>query len=177
MIPYRVVRSGRKTIAIQVGPDGTVTVRAPLRVSDRALAALTEQRRDWIEKTVEKQKRRAAENPPPTAAEIEALRRRAKAELPPKVEKYAAVMGVAPTGVRITSAKTRFGSCSGKNSLSFSCLLLRYPEAAVDYVVVHELAHIRHHDHSAAFWAEVEKYLPDYRARRALLRQPPTQEE
>ena len=63
-----------------------------------------------------------------------------------------------------------FGSCSGKNRLSFSLYLMAYPETAIEYVVVHELAHIRHHDHSPAFYREVEAYLPDWRARRALLR-------
>ena len=79
-------------------------------------------------------------------------------------------MGVTPTRITITRAKTRFGSCSGKNSVSFSCHLMLYPDAAVDYVVVHELTHIRHHDHSAAFWAEVERFMPDYRERKKLLK-------
>lgn len=72
-----------------------------------------------------------------------------------------------PAGITITAARTRFGSCSGKNRLSFSLYLMAYPEAAIEYVVVHELAHIRHHDHSPAFYREVEAYLPDWRARRA----------
>ena len=63
-----------------------------------------------------------------------------------------------------------WGSCSGKNSISFSWRLMQYPEAAIDYVVVHELAHIRHHNHSAAFYSFVEKILPDYRERARLLR-------
>ena len=79
-------------------------------------------------------------------------------------------MGVQPTGITVTAARTRFGSCSGKNRLSFSLYLMAYPETAIEYVVVHELAHIRHHDHSPAFYREVEAYLPDWRARRALLR-------
>ena len=83
---------------------------------------------------------------------------------------WAQRMGVQPAGITITAARTRFGSCSGKNCLSFSLYLMAYPEAAIEYVVVHELAHIRHHDHSPAFYREVEAYLPDWRARRALLR-------
>ena len=90
--------------------------------------------------------------------------------LPGKVAAYARRMGVAPASVRITSARTRFGSCSAKNGLCFSWRLMQYPEAAVDYVVVHELAHIRHHDHSPAFYAFVAQFLPDYRQRAALLR-------
>ena len=96
---------------------------------------------------------------------------RDRTELPPKVAHYAQMMGVQPTGMTITSARTRFGSCSGKNRICFSWRLMDYPEAAVDYVVVHELAHIVHKNHGPQFWALVGQYMPDYRARRALLRE------
>ena len=94
----------------------------------------------------------------------------AKAILPSKIERYAQRMDVEPTGLTITSAKTRFGSCSGKNRLSFSWRLMAYPEAAIDYVVVHELAHIRYKDHSRAFYGFIESVLPDYRDRIRLLK-------
>ncbi|MBQ7689438.1 MAG: M48 family metallopeptidase [Clostridia bacterium] len=165
-----VMRSERKTLAIRVRPDGTVTVRAPLHMPDKEIAAAVEKHGGWIEKTAARLRENAARFPALTPEEIRALRARAKDLIPQRVAYYSAVMGVQPAGVRITGAKTRFGSCSPKNALSFSYLLLRYPPEAVDYVVVHELAHIRHHDHSPAFWAEVEKYMPDYKARRALLR-------
>ena len=90
--------------------------------------------------------------------------------LPKLTERYSEIMGVHPAGVRITGAKTRFGSCSSKNTICFSYLLMLYPREAVEYVVVHELAHIRHHDHSAAFYREVAAVLPDYRERSRLLR-------
>ena len=96
--------------------------------------------------------------------------RRAKEILPPKVAHYAALLGVEPTGLTVTSARTRFGSCSGKNRLSFSWRLMDYPEEAIDYVVVHELCHIRHHDHSPAFYDLIASVMPDHKARRALLR-------
>lgn len=108
-----------------------------------------------------------------TPALIRELTERAKREIPPRVSFYAEKMGVEPTGIRITAARKRFGSCSGKNSLCFSCLLMQYPPEAVDCVVVHELAHIRHHDHSAAFYAFIHSVMPDYRTREALLKQPP----
>ena len=102
--------------------------------------------------------------------EQEALRRQAKTLLPQRVAYWAGVMGVRPTGIKITSARTRFGSCSGKNSLCFSLYLMAYPSEAIEYVVVHELAHIRHKNHSPAFYAEVERYLPDWRQRQTLLK-------
>ena len=79
-------------------------------------------------------------------------------------------MGLAPTAVKITSARTRFGSCSSKNSLCFSLYLMQYPPEAIDAVVVHELCHMRHRNHSPAFYAEVERWLPDYREREKLLK-------
>ena len=82
-------------------------------------------------------------------------------------------MGVMPTGLHITAARTRWGSCSGKNSLCFSLFLMRYPPEAIDAVVVHELAHIRHKNHGPDFYRFVEKTLPDYRQRIALLKQSP----
>ena len=96
--------------------------------------------------------------------------KRAKAILPGKIQQYARRMGVCPTGLTVTSAKTRFGSCSGKDRLSFSWRLMAYPEAAIDYVVVHELAHIRYKDHSRAFYRFIESVMPDYRDRIRLLK-------
>ena len=95
----------------------------------------------------------------------------AKEKIPPRVAYFADVMGVKPKSVRITSAKKRFGSCSPKNALCFSLYLMQYPDDAIDYVVVHELAHVLHHDHSARFWSTVARYMPDYKRRRAPLKE------
>jgi len=87
------------------------------------------------------------------------------------IEKHADRWGLIPTSVRITSAMTRWGSCSGKNGLNFSYRLAMLPLEAIEYVVVHELAHIRHHNHSAAFWNYLGQMLPDYQQRRQWLKQ------
>ena len=79
-------------------------------------------------------------------------------------------MGVTPTGLKVTSAQKRYGSCSGKNSLCFSCFLMRYPEEAIDLVVVHELCHIREKNHGPRFYALLEQHLPDYKERKKLLK-------
>ena len=168
---YTLIRSRRRTLALQVCPDLTVRVRAPLRLSQREIDHFVEAHAAWIDTHLEQQRRRAAAHPEPTERERQLLIDRAKAELPAKVALYAARMGLSPTNVRITGAKTRFGSCSAKNSLCFSWRLMQYPEAAIDYVVVHELAHIVHKDHSPAFHVLVASVLPDHRARRKLLRQ------
>ena len=90
--------------------------------------------------------------------------------LPGKVQYYSSLIGVTPGGITVTGARTRFGSCSGKNNLSFSFYLMRFPEEAIDYVVVHELCHILQHNHGKEFYKEIEKILPDYKEREKLLR-------
>lgn len=170
MTDWRVIRSRRRTVALQVTAEGEVLVRAPLRAPEAALRRFVEQHRDWIARQQTRQAEHRQAYPPLTETETEALRRQAKKTLPPLVEAWARRMGVAPAGVRITAAKKRFGSCSAENRLCFSLYLMRYPPQAVEAVVVHELAHIRHKSHSAAFYAEVERWLPDYRQRQALLR-------
>ena len=87
-----------------------------------------------------------------------------------KVKLYSKRMGVSPSGIKITSAKTRWGSCSGKNSINFSWRLIMADEDIIDYVVVHELAHIKHKNHSPRFWDEVAVYMPDYKDKRTGLK-------
>lgn len=167
---YTVIRSARKTLSLEIDRQGAVLVRAPLRLDDGVIRQFVDAHTAWIERNRQKRLALAERYPSLSDAEIDALRQKAMRVLPPKVEHYAALMGVRPAGVTITAAKTRFGSCSAKNRLCFSLYLMRYPEDAVDYVVVHELAHIRHHNHSPAFYALVARFMPDYRRREALLR-------
>ena len=168
---YTLVRSRRKTLAIEVTREGNLVVRAPLRCPQKTIDSFVAGRRDWIEAALQRQSQRLAAHPPLTESEIESLRQQAKAYLPGRVAIWAQRMGLAPAAVKITSARTRFGSCSSKNSLCFSLYLMQYPPEAIDAVVVHELCHMRHRDHSPAFYAEVERWLPDYRERERLLRQ------
>ena len=168
---FRLVRSRRKTLAIEVTREGAVVVRAPLRCPQKTIDSFVAGRRDWIEAALQRQSQRLAAHPPLTESELESLRQQAKAYLPGRVAIWAQRMGLAPAAVKITSARTRFGSCSSKNSLCFSLYLMQYPPEAIDAVVVHELCHMRHRDHSPAFYAEVERWLPDYREREKLLRQ------
>ena len=170
MTDYRVVRSRRRTVALQVDQSGSVVVRAPMTLPVEEIRTFVEKHETWIHRQQQRQGRYRAEHPEPTPQEQEALRQQAKTLLPQRVAYWAGVMGVRPTGIRITSARTRFGSCSGKDSLCFSRYLMAYPPEAIEYVVVHELAHIRHKNHSPAFYAEVERYLPDWRRRQALLK-------
>ena len=170
MTDYTVIRSRRRTLALEVTRQGTALVRAPLRAADEDIARFVDSHRQWLEKHLAARQAYLAAHPEPSAQQMALWRPQAKALLPPLVAQSAQRMGVQPAGITITAARTRFGSCSGKDRLSFSLYLMAYPPAAIEYVVVHELAHIRHHDHSPAFYREVETYLPDWRARRALLR-------
>lgn len=127
----------------------------------------------WINEHIEKQKSRLSLEKTLDEKRVSELRALAAAELPRRVEYYSEKMGLYPTSVKITSAATRFGSCSGKNSICFSYRLMLYPPEAVDYVVVHELAHIKEKNHSARFYALVGRYMPDYREREKLLKKTP----
>ena len=169
-ITYELIRSRRRTMSVEVDSAGSVLVRVPWLTPKWRVEAFVRERQAWIERARERQARRQ-EKLPDIREEDKALYvKRAKAVLPEKIERYAARMGVQPTGLTVTSARTRFGSCSGKNRLSFSWRLMAYPEAAIDYVVVHELAHIRYKDHSRAFYGFIESVLPDYRDRIKLLK-------
>ena len=173
MEPYELIRSRRKTLALEITRDCRVVVRAPLRASRSQIDIFVRAHADWIAKHLEAQRRRAQLAPPaPPPEELTELKRRARAVLEPRVAYWSGVTGLVPTGMRITAARTRYGSCSGKNSLSFSCFLANYPPQAIDLVVVHELCHIRVKNHGPGFYALLEQYLPDYRERKQLLRRP-----
>ena len=172
MVKYELIRSSRRTLGLEITADLRVVVRAPKRCSMRQIEDFVASHEDWIAKHLAIQARRAeaAAAREVTPEEEARLRHLAKEYIPRRVAQLAPLVGVTPTGVKITSARKRFGSCSGKNSLCFSWRLMQYPSAAIDYVIIHELIHILHHDHSAAFWAAVAQVMPDYKQRQALLR-------
>lgn len=87
----------------------------------------------------------------------------AKVYIPNRVEYYSKIIGVCYNRITIRKQRTRWGSCSSDGNLNFNCLLMLMPHEVIDYVVVHELCHRKHMNHSKAFWAEVEKVLPDYK--------------
>ena len=169
MREYILIRSRRRTLSMEIKKDLTVLVRAPLNCARGEIDRFVQQHEEWIALHMEKQRQRAAAHPEPTEEQRKALIAKAKVQLPPKVARYAAVMGVKPTGITVTGARTRFGSCSGKNRLSFTWRLMDYPDEAIDAVVVHELAHIVHKNHGKEFYALVESVLPDYKQRQKLL--------
>lgn len=170
---YEVIYAPRKTLTLRVLEDLTVVVRAPKGYPKADIDRFVSTHESWIEDTREKQRLRNERESVLSPEQICGLRAKAATQLPQRVAYYAKIMDVTPTGVKITSAKTRFGSCSSKDGLCFSWRLMLYPPQAIDYVVVHELAHIREKNHSPAFYKVVSEVLPDYRQLEELLKTPP----
>ena len=167
---YRLIRSNRKTISMEIASGGEIVVRAPLHAKKKDVDIFVLKHAKWAEDRIQRVIDREKNHPEPDEKEQKALREKAREIILPLAEKYSRLMGVEFTGIKITSAQKRFGSCSGKDSLCFSWRLMLYPMEAVEYVVVHELAHIKHKDHSKAFYAEIERIMPDYKVRQELLR-------
>ena len=170
MTDYTLIRAKRRTMSLQLDRAGNAVVRAPYGVKKEFIDRFVAEHEDWLTRTREKQQARRLAHPEPTDEERKALIARAKEYLPMRVDYWSGIMGLMPTGLKITSARTRFGSCSGKNSLCFSWRLMQYPDEAIDLVVVHELCHIAHYDHGAGFYALLGSILPDHRERMKLLR-------
>lgn len=165
-ISYRVVRSNRRTVAIQITPSGEVVVRCPRHMPIRTVESFVASKTDWIEKHLIRKV--SAEPMPPE--QVKAFAAAAKADFPARVARFAANMGVEYGRITVRAQRSRWGSCSGKGNLNFNCLLMLAPETVRDYVVVHELCHRRQMNHSSQFWAEVERVLPDYRESRKWLK-------
>lgn len=166
---YEVVFSARKTLAIKI-ENGAVIVKAPKGMSKKEIKSIVLKHSGWIEKAILKEKAKREKYEALDSEKIKLLRKQAREYLTPLCERYAKIMNLSYNRISITSAKTRFGSCSSNKNISFSYLLMLYPEEAREYVVVHELAHLVEMNHSRDFYAIVEKYLPDYKARRKLLK-------
>lgn len=212
---YLLVRSQRRTVALEVRPDATLVVRVPNRTPLWYVDRTLEQKASWVEEKLAEARDRlpllprhdfltgerfpylgrdwpftvtAFQATPLTFDEAagfsllasafdrsEALfeswyRARARAVITGRVARYAAVMGVHPARIRITGAEHRWGSCSVSGTVSFAWRLVMAPTDIIDYVVAHELAHLREMNHSARFWAVVAAAIPDYQERRRWLR-------
>lgn len=171
-----VIRSNRKTVAIQVNSDLSVTVRAPRSASEKDIEEILKKKEAWISKHIEKikdAKERFEAEPTEklTREKVIALAEEALKVIPERVEYFAKVIGVTYGKITVRNQKTRWGSCSSKGNLNFNCLLMLAPPEVLDYVVVHELCHRKQMNHSKAFWLEVEKVLPNYKEVRKWLKE------
>ena len=167
-IMYRVIRSRRRSTAIEITRHGEVLVRCPLNLSERNVRTLVQSRMPWIMHHLAK----LPQKPPNalTTVQMEALREKTREAVRRALQMYAPLVGVDYCDVHIRCQKTRWGSCSAKGNLNFNCLLALAPIEVLEYVVVHELCHRKEMNHSPCFWSEVERVLPDYRVQRKWLR-------
>ena len=161
----RIIKSKRKTLSIEVKMD-EVLVRAPQRMTNQQIRVFLEQKREWIDKhqkILQSQAEMVRREPLYTEEDIKEFANKAMQIIPKKVEHYAKIVGVDYGRITIRNQRTRWGSCSSKGNLNFNCLLVLFPDEVIDYVVVHELCHRKHMDHSKAFYAEVERVFPEYK--------------
>ncbi len=173
-ISYELVRSSRRTLSLQIGPAGQVTVRCPKGCSREEIQNFVESKGPWLEKHLTRIQSRPR-LPKLTEGELCALAAQAKQDLPGRVRCFAPLVDVTYGRITIRAQHTRWGSCSGKGNLNFNCLLMLCPPEVRDYIVVHELCHRKEMNHSPRFWAAVGKVLPDYpRQKRWLKENGPT---
>jgi len=211
---FNVIRSRRKTIAVEITKEGGVLVRAPLKLARREVLAFVKQNRAWIARKLAQARVRQEERTPrrflegenfPFLGEQHRLRyvaggeylrklngefllgadlssragdlfrtwyrARAREILEDRVAHFALRMGLTCRSVRITDAKERWGSCTAAGSLNFAWRLVMAPPPVIDYVIVHELAHLVEMNHSRRFWERLGRILPDYAKRRRWLRE------
>ncbi len=166
---YRLIRSKRKTIELSINDEYEPLVKAPLKMSTAEIDKFVEKHKNWIEKQI-KAKQEHTEKFLLSDKEEQDIKAKALPYLTARTNFFAEKMGLKPTGIKITSAKKRFGSCNAKNSICYSWRLMQYPSEAIDYVVVHELSHIIHKNHGPEFYKLIARYLPDYKNREKLLK-------
>ena len=160
-----IIKSRRKTLSLEVRPDGRVVVRAPLRAPKYAIREFVEKHEAWLEKHLkqaEEWREQKKQVEKLTESEIRTLAEKALEVIPERVRYYAPLIGVTYGRITIRNQRTRWGSCSAKGNLNFNCLLMLTPPEVLDSVVVHELCHRREMNHSGRFYEEILKVFPDY---------------
>lgn len=175
MLEIIVKKSFRKTISLSIEDDGVVLVRAPSFLSNARIEKFVQSKEAWLKKSLKKVKDRKEK-----AKEFNALldpnktkeyRERARTLLTERIDYFAEKHGLEYSRIRISSAKTRWGSCNRNNGLNFNWKLLFTPPDVQDYLVVHELAHTIHKDHQASFWRFVKIMHPNYKESQKWLKQ------
>ena len=164
-LQVEIIRSRRRTLCLEIR-EGRLIVRAPLRASGAMIRQFLDEKGPWIEKHLagaRAQEEAKKHVPLLTEEEIRSLALQARALIPDRVAYFARLLGVTYGRITIRCQRTRWGSCSSRGNLNFNCLLMLTPREVLDSVIVHELCHRKHMNHSAAFYTEVLRVLPDYR--------------
>lgn len=151
-----------RRVSINVRPSGEVRLVYPCRMPARRALAFLDEKSEWVLAARERMARKRAALPPPLPPEaqqarLEELRRAAKEDLPPRIARLSAATGLRCAKLSIRASRTKWGSCSGENHISLSLYLMTLPEALRDFVILHELCHTVHHDHSPRFHALLDR--------------------
>ncbi len=158
-----IIRSRRRTLSLEVKPDGRVIARAPMRMKQSDIDRFIGEKSAWIEKHLQKVTTAQLSAEKLTDEDIRSLTEEAQRYIPQRVEHFAPIVGVDFGRITIRNQKTKWGSCSAKGNLSFNCLLMLTPPEVIDSVVVHELCHRKEMNHSKRFYDEVLRVYPDYK--------------
>ena len=154
-------RKGTRRMSIRVHPVKGVSVSIPYMVPFAAALAFFKLKRDWVVQTVSRQKERYKDMPKAEPGQIESMRQQAKAHLPVRLNELAQKYGFIYNKVTIKHNSTNWGSCSTKGNINLNLNIVRLPDALKDYILLHELCHLRHHDHGNAFHLLLEHVCTD----------------
>ena len=155
---YTLIKSWRKTLSITV-KHSEIIVRAPYLTSRSTLERFLFKNQAWIDKKLATQR----DTQPLSMHQIQDLKNKAKTYIPKRVDEIARKFWKTYNRIKITSASTRWGSCTSKKNLNFSYRLMACPKHVIDYVIIHELAHLKEMNHSYKFWKHVSEMKPDYK--------------
>jgi len=164
----KIIRSHRKTLALEISSDASLIIRAPRLMPLFLIKKFIKQKQNWITK---KQKLITEKNQKIKNIKATPIsKKQALDKIIPQVKYYSSLSNFKYKNIKITSAQKRWGSCSVNNNLNFSKRLALAPYKVIDYVVVHELCHIKHKNHSSKFWQEVAKLMPNYKTHQKWLK-------
>lgn len=167
-------RSKRKSVAIKITADMQIVVFVPLYVSGNEIERMVISKSKWIDEHMLKVQSTIDERSKLekiTFEQVKELADQAVEYIPKRVKYYAEKENFVYNKITIKNLVSRWGSCSTKGNLNFNCLLMLTPDYVIDYIVVHELCHLREMNHSEKFWTEVEKIMPDYQRAELWLKQ------
>ena len=165
-ITYIIQKSRRRSISVSVMAENRVLVKAPLGTSESMVREFLVSKKDWITKQVEKLSREVEEAKSLgllSSDEIKKIKKQARIIIPERVEFWSKKIGVTYGRIAIRLQSSRWGSCAQNGNLNFNCLLVLMPLEVLDSVVVHELCHRRHMNHSREFYAEIDRVFPNYK--------------